>query len=65
MYFKPSEIYLPEGDYWLSYFVGDQNLVLPKTRIDVSLAGGATKGGRHSTLHPEITRWTIIRKKSR
>ncbi|KAB8033391.1 hypothetical protein [Fluviispira multicolorata] len=43
MYFKPDEIYLPEGDYWLSYFVGDQNLVLPKTRVDVSLGGGLTK----------------------
>ena len=43
MFFKPDEIYLPEGDFWLSYFVGDQNLVLPKTRFDLSLAGGATK----------------------
>ncbi|BBH53303.1 hypothetical protein [Fluviispira sanaruensis] len=43
MYFKPDEIYLPEGDYWLSYFVGDQNLILPKTRVDVSLGGGMTK----------------------
>jgi hypothetical protein len=43
MFFKPDEIYLPEGDFWLSYFVGDQNLVLPKTKFDLSLAGGATK----------------------
>ena len=43
MYFKPDEIYLPEGDFWLSYFVGDQNLVLPKTRVDLSLTGGSTR----------------------
>lgn len=43
MYFKPDEIYLPEGDYWLSYFIGEQNLILPKTRIDVSLVGGSTR----------------------
>ncbi|APJ03860.1 hypothetical protein [Silvanigrella aquatica] len=43
MYFKPDEIYLPEGEFLLTYFVGDQNLVLPKTRIDVILAGGTTK----------------------
>lgn len=43
MYFKPDEVYLPEGDFWLSYFVGDQNLVLPKTRVDLLLSGGITK----------------------
>ncbi len=43
MYFKPDEIYLPEGDFWLSYFVGDQSLVLPKTRVDLSLVGGTTR----------------------
>lgn len=43
MYFKPDEVYLPEGDFWLSYFVGDQNLVLPKTRVDLSLVGGSTR----------------------
>ncbi|RDB35852.1 MAG: hypothetical protein DCC88_08090 [Spirobacillus cienkowskii] len=43
MYFKPEEVYLPEGDYWLTYFVGDQSLVLPKTRVDVVLTGGSTR----------------------
>nr|BFD32064.1 hypothetical protein GTC16762_16820 [Pigmentibacter ruber] len=43
MYFKPDEVYLPDGDFWLTYFVGDQNLILPKTRIDLLLSGGITK----------------------
>lgn len=43
MYFKPEEVFLPEGDFWLTYFVGDQNAVLLKTRVDLLLAGGITK----------------------
>lgn len=43
-FFKPTEVYLPEGDYWLTYFVGDGiNQNIPKTRVEVSLFGGSTK----------------------
>ncbi len=43
-FFKPPAVYLPEGDYWLTYFVGDassQNV--PKTRTEVSLFNGSVK----------------------
>ncbi len=43
IYFKPDEIFLPEGEYWLSYFVGDQTLILPKTKSEVIVVGGSTK----------------------
>lgn len=43
-FFKPTEVYLPEGDYWLTYYVGDtasQNV--PKTRTEVNLLNGSVK----------------------
>lgn len=43
-FFKPTEVYLPEGDYWLTYYVGDsitQNV--PKTRVEVNLYNGSIK----------------------
>ncbi len=43
-FFKPTEVSLPEGDYLLTYFVGDAlNQNSPKTRIPVDLSNGNTK----------------------
>ncbi len=43
-FFKPSEVYLPDGDYWLTYYIGDAiNQNSPKIRNEVNLANGGSK----------------------
>jgi hypothetical protein len=48
LFSKPDEIYLPPGNYALTYFVGDPSNERPKTRIDLHLAEGET----HKTTVP-------------
>ena len=43
MYNKPDEIYLPSGEYILSYFVGDPQQERVKTKIDFIMKEGATR----------------------
>lgn len=43
-FFKPSEVYLPEGDYWLTYYLGDAiSQSAPKVRNEVNLSYGGTR----------------------
>ena len=43
-FFKPNDVYLPEGSYWLTYYVGDaSNQNVPKTRTEVDLSYGSVK----------------------
>ena len=43
-FFRPSEVYLPEGDYWFTYYVGDAtNQNIPKIRTEVNLSNGNIK----------------------
>lgn len=42
-FFKPSELFLPDGEYVLTYFVGDQSLVGNKNKVAILIANGGTK----------------------
>lgn len=42
-FFKPSELFLPDGEYSLTYFIGDQSLAANKNKIPIWIANGETK----------------------
>lgn len=47
-FFKPTQVYLPEGDYWLTYFVGDAiSQIAQKSRTEVNLS---TRGSKAITV---------------
>jgi hypothetical protein len=43
LFSKPDEIYVPAGQYALTYFVGDPSLDRPKTRVDITAPEGSTQ----------------------
>jgi hypothetical protein len=43
LFAKPNEVYIPSGEYALSYFIVDKNLDKTKIRHDFSLAANETK----------------------